>query len=61
MKTKEELREAHGTPDEFERACVRASNDLFITDDEARAAVAKYRAEYEAAPTAQRSTEGDER
>lgn len=50
MKTKKQLRAAHGTPDEFAQACLRAANDLFITDDEARAATAKYRAEYEAAP-----------
>ena len=50
MKTKNELREAHGTPEEFERAVWAASNDLFVTDDEARAAILKYRAEYAAAP-----------
>jgi hypothetical protein len=49
--TKEELRQKHGTPAEFEAAVIRAANDLFCTDDEARAAIAKYRAEYEAAPS----------
>lgn len=51
MKTKEELRAAHGTPEEFEAAVWRAANDLFITDDEARAGIEKYRAEYAAAPS----------
>lgn len=50
MTTKDELRAAHGTPDEFAAACIRAASDLFCTDEEAMVAIAKYRAEYDAAP-----------
>ena len=50
MKTQEELRAAHGTPDEFAFAVSHACNDLFCTIAEANTAIAKYRAEYEAAP-----------
>lgn len=59
MKTKEELRAAHGTPDEFKAACIRAANDLFITDEEAFRAVEKYRAAYEAAPLASNAEGSD--
>jgi hypothetical protein len=47
--TREELRKKHGTPAEFEAAVMKAANDLFCTDEEARVAIAKYRAQYEAA------------
>lgn len=55
MKTQEQLRAEHGTPEEFEAAVIRAANDLFVTDDEARAAIARYRAQYEAAPRGEKS------
>lgn len=43
-RTRDELLANHGTVEAFASACWRASNDLFITDDEATAAIAKYRA-----------------
>ncbi len=49
--TKEELRAKHGTPDDFAAAVNQAADDLFCTTDEANAAITKYRAEYEAAPS----------
>lgn len=50
VKTKEQLRADHGTPNEFEAACNRAANDRFLTTAEATAAVSRYRTAYEAAP-----------
>ncbi len=48
--TKAELRKAHGTPARFAEACNRAADDLMITTAECEAGIAKYNAEYEAAP-----------
>lgn len=39
----------HGTPAQFEAAAWSAWAQLFIETDEARAAIAKYNAEWEAA------------
>jgi hypothetical protein len=47
--TRAELRSSHGTPEEFERAIWEAHAQLFITTDEAAAAIGKYREEYLAA------------
>jgi hypothetical protein len=47
--TKGELREKHGTPEEFERAVWEAHSQLFVTTDEAVKAIGKYREEYAAA------------
>ena len=49
-KTRAELRSSHGTPEEFERAVWEAHGQLFVTTDEAVAAIGKYREEYAAAP-----------
>lgn len=49
--TRTEKAAAHGTPEEFEKAVGRAQADGFVTADEAVATIARYRAEYEAAPT----------
>lgn len=46
---RKELAEKHGTPERFEKAIRRAWEDLFISADEASAAVLKYRAEWDAA------------
>lgn len=46
MKTKAELRQKHGTPDEFKKACQRACLDGCITPDEMYAAIEEYRVEY---------------
>lgn len=50
MRTKEQLRAAHGTPREFSDAVWRACDELWCTTSEAQAAIAKYSAEYTAAP-----------
>jgi hypothetical protein len=44
-----ELAAAHGTPEEFSRALWNAYGDLWISSDEARAAIAKYRQEWKKA------------
>ena len=46
-----ELAYKHGTPEQFEKAIWKAWDDLFITSDEADAAIKKYRAEWDAAGT----------
>ncbi len=51
MKTQEELRAEHGTPDEFAAVVNQAADDLFCTTEEANAAIAKYRVEYAVAPS----------
>ena len=43
LPTKQELREAHGTPDEFESAVWLSHADLFVTTDEALKAIREYR------------------
>lgn len=50
MKTKSELRRAHGTPVEFEIAVKRAWIDGYVSFDEAIQACEKYETEYAAAP-----------
>ena len=47
--TKAELREAHGTPRDFELALWAAWNQNFVSLQELQDADAKYRAEFEAA------------
>lgn len=42
-KTQEQLHRNHGTPEEFEVAVMRACNDLFCTDAEAKAAIERYK------------------
>jgi hypothetical protein len=49
-KTKEEMRVAHGAPQEFWEALLDAQGDGFITMKEARAAQVTYEVIYEAAP-----------
>lgn len=44
-----DLAEMHGTPEQFEKAIWKACYDLFITSDEADAAIKKYREEWDAA------------
>jgi hypothetical protein len=46
-----ELAEKHGTPEQFEKAIWKAWDDLFISSNEADAAIKKYRAEWDAAGT----------
>jgi hypothetical protein len=41
-----ELAEKHGTPEQFEKAIWKAWEDVFITANEANAAIQKYRAEW---------------
>jgi hypothetical protein len=43
----QELKGKHGTPDEFEAAVWNAHDQLFLTADEAVAAINKYRQEWE--------------
>ncbi len=50
MKTKAELQQAHGTPEQFFRAIQRALNQGYIKLDEAQQATDSYAAEYAAAP-----------
>ena len=50
MKTKSELRRAHGMPAEFEEACKQAWIDGYISFQEAVEASDKYANEYAAAP-----------
>ena len=40
--TRSDLREKHGTPQEFEAAVNRAADQLFLTTDEANVAIKKY-------------------
>lgn len=47
--TQEELREAHGTPEQFAEAVWNACNDLFVTTDEAVAAIQGYNDLYQLA------------
>jgi hypothetical protein len=49
-KTRAELQTAHGTPAEFEAAVWAAHAQLFVTTEEAEAAIAKYRDEWNLAP-----------
>jgi hypothetical protein len=51
-KTQAELTAAHGTPDQFAEAVNKAADQLFCTTDEANAAIAKYREEWNTAPAA---------
>ena len=46
MPTRDELTAKHGTPEEFERAVWEAYCNLFVTKDEAEAAIIKYREEW---------------
>ena len=48
--TKEAKRVAHGTPEEFRDAVLRAVAKGFVTSEEAEPTIQRYRAEYEAAP-----------
>ena len=41
-----ELKDKHGTPEEFEAAVWRAYADLWITEGEASAGISKYRREW---------------
>lgn len=50
MKTKEELRKAHGTPSEFSEACKRAWVDGYITFQEAIEEAEDYERDYADAP-----------
>ena len=50
MKTRHDLRQAHGTPEQFEAACKVAHLDSSLGHDAVEKAVAEYRAEYNAAP-----------
>ena len=47
-KTQEEMRSRHGEPATYADAVWNASDCLMVTPDEARAAVAKYRREWDA-------------
>jgi hypothetical protein len=58
MATRAELQAKHGTPEAFERAVWRAYADLFITKGEADAAIAKYRTEWNLAPTTEETCNG---
>jgi len=49
-KNRVEMRESHGHPDDFAERVWASSDMLMITPDEARAAEAKYRSEWAAAP-----------
>ena len=40
--TREQLRQRHGTPEEFAAACNRAADTLYITTAECEAAIASY-------------------
>lgn len=46
MATQEELREKHGTPEEFERAVWEAHAQLFVATEEAMKTIAKYHDEW---------------
>jgi len=46
------LKELHGTPDELEAAVWRAHADLWVTYDEALAAIGKYRDDWREASRA---------
>ena len=50
VKTKTELRHAHGTPVQFAKAIWKAHADLFITTTEAQIAINHYKVEYDNAP-----------
>ena len=55
-KTREELQAAHGTPEQFAEAVDKAYRDLMVTQDEAVAAIIKYRQEWASAPSTQNET-----
>jgi hypothetical protein len=42
----QELKAKHGTPDEFERAVWAAYAGLWVTEEEAKRAIGKYRQEW---------------
>lgn len=48
-KRQEKLAKKHGTPEEFRDNIWEACNDLFITTEEAHAAINKYNDEWEEA------------
>lgn len=41
------LMRKHGTPREFARACEKAANDLFITEEEMRKGIEEYQKEWD--------------